>query len=687
MPLLRRTAFAVVLLATAAAAAQSMWDIPPAALNSISGEEAKKHVVEVSRFYREDGTPGFHQAALYISAHARKLGLSSVEIESFPTDGVRRYLNMKTRYAWTPRGGQLWLVEPRIKLADFTDATPHLATWSQRADVTAELVDIGAGQPADFAGNDVRGKIVFTSREPFAVQHEAVTVRGAVGIVSWWSPPTRAQFPDEVNWLDTANNRLEETKTFAFVLSRRQGEALQKRLRAGHVKLHATVEADLGAGDLEVVHGFIPGSEPAAGEIILVAHICHFSPSSNDDGSGVGLLLELARTWKFLIASGAVRQPRRTIHFMWVPENYGTVAYNARHPEVAKTAKAVIDLDMVGEDLDKCNSFFRLTRTPDSLPSFLPDVLEHFTELVAGRNITAPTGSKSQFRYVFNEYIGGSDHLWYNDAGVGVPAVLLTHWPDNFYHTSEDSPDKVDPSELRRVGLLTFAAAALLANADEASSYALAQRVSVRGHQRIAAEMVNGLDSLSGGGPAAAQAARRLQWLVEREARAIGSTAALGADPARLRELEDRFRSRENSAVTEFLGGFSAVSEPLESTAGLQLVYARNGRYLSQLWADNIRAAKLPANDEKRALEFLTTLPYAGASAAELFNLVDGRNSLADIRRVLEAERIDEDIFNEYFGEGFMPAPARYSLPRVDAQKLIDFFSLAEKAGLVVRAN
>jgi len=513
-------------------------------------------------------------------------------------------------------------------------------------------------------------------------------LRGAVGIVSWWSPPTRAQFPDEVNWLDTANNRLEETKTFAFVLSRRQGEDFQKRLRAGPVKVHAVVDADLGAGNLEVVHGFIKGSDPTAGEIILVAHICHFSPSSNDDASGVGLLLELARTWTSLLASGAVPGPRRSVHFMWVPENYGTVAYIAAHPEVARNAKAVIDLDMVGEDLDKCNSLFRITRTPDSRPSFLPDVLERFTETVAAQNLTAPTGSKSQFRYYFNEYIGGSDHLWYDDAGVGVPAVLLTHWPDNFYHTSEDSPDKVDPSELRRIGLITFASASYLANADAAAAYTLAQRVAVRGRKRIASEMDEALDVLSGGNTDLAQAARRrLKWLVEREARAIASAVSLGADGARLRELADGFRSHESSTVGAFLSMFQIPSDPKDTESGLSLVYSRKGRYLSQLWPENIRAAKLPPEDEKRALAFLNSLPYAGASAAELFNLVDGRNTLGDIRNVLETERIDEEMFNEYFGAGFLPAPARYALPRIDPQKLVQFFAVAEKAGLVVKAD
>lgn len=379
------------------------WQIPVPALKSLSGTEAKTHVIEVSRYYREDATPGFHEAALYIRDQARQLSLAGVEIETFASDGVVRHFNKRTRYAWNPRAAELWLLQPKQKLADFRDVSTHLANWSQGADVSAEVVDIGAGNPADYSGKDLRGKIVFTSAPPFAVQHEAVTERGAVGIISCWSPPARSQFPDEVNWLDTANNTPGEVKTFGFVLSRRQGDSLKQRLAQGPVSVRAIVDAELGPGQLEIVHARIPGSDRDAGEIIFIAHICHFNPSSNDDASGVGLLLEIARTWKSLIAAGQIPQPRRTIHFMWVPENYGTVAYLEVHPEVSRNVKAVIDLDMVGEDEDKCNSVFRVISTPDSRPSFLPDVLEHFTEIVAARAVSAPEGSHSLFRYTFDQ--------------------------------------------------------------------------------------------------------------------------------------------------------------------------------------------------------------------------------------------------------------------------------------------
>jgi hypothetical protein len=448
------------------------------------------------------------------------------------------------------------------------------------------------------------------------------------------------------------------------------------------------VDADLVAGQLEVLTATIPGTDPDAGEIVLIAHICHFTPSSNDDASGCGLLLELARTWQSLIRSGAISRPRRTIRFFWVPENYGTVAYLEAHPEVSRTVKAVIDLDMVGEDEDRCNSIFRLIRTPDSRASFLADVLEKFTEDVANLNVTSPSGTRSVFRYTIDEYVSGSDHVWFNDAGVGVPAVLLTHWPDNFYHTNEDSPDKVDPSELRRVGLIVLSSAQYLANAGPEEGEFLARFIASRGAQRIAAEMSSALGYLC---PSVSQeqeraVRNRLTWLVSRETAAIISTSALSEE--RRTEIDGiaaSFHSHQAAAVRDSLAPYSLrkSNDHQEQKEALRAVYKRRGRYLSALWKQNLANGKLSEEEAARAGRFLLALPYGEVSAAELFNLIDGGRALGEIAEIVEAERSDEYIFEEYFGDHSITSRSPFPTTQIDPSSLVEFMRLAEKAGLV----
>ena len=61
-----------------------------------------------------------------------------------------------------------------------------LAEDSESADVTADLIDVGDGtHESDYAGKDVRGKIVLVAAQPGAVQDLAVGKYGAAGIVSY----------------------------------------------------------------------------------------------------------------------------------------------------------------------------------------------------------------------------------------------------------------------------------------------------------------------------------------------------------------------------------------------------------------------------------------------------------------------------------------------------------------------
>jgi hypothetical protein len=99
----------------------------------------------------------------------------------------------------------------------------------------------------------------------------------------------------------------------------------------------------------------------------------------------------------------------------------------------------------------------------------LNDVVAQFAHHVAGMDVRTPRGSQSTFNYVIQPYGGGSDHMMFIDRKI--PAMMFSHSPDYTHHTSEDTPDKVDPVELERAELIGSGAALTLANlqADRAS--------------------------------------------------------------------------------------------------------------------------------------------------------------------------------------------------------------------------
>ena len=149
-------------------------------------------------------------------------------------------------------------------LADFAAQPVALADYSQDADVTTELVDVGAGaDAAAYQGKDVRGKLVLADGPLPAVHRLAVEERGAAGIVSDF-PNQRTAWsgldPDLVRWghlspYQTANR-------FAFMISPRTAGALRQELAHGAVRLAAHVQARMVPGELRHRVGDDRGHRP-----------------------------------------------------------------------------------------------------------------------------------------------------------------------------------------------------------------------------------------------------------------------------------------------------------------------------------------------------------------------------------------------------------------------------------------
>ncbi len=467
--------------------------------DELSGSVAKSYVAEITRFHRVQGSTLYHEAVEYVKTELQRLGLKDAIIEQYPADGKTKYWTHNSPLGWSATSAELRVLEPEEKLlCTYEDCPQSLHTFSngtQEEGVTAELIDVGAGtRSKDYEGKNVKGKFVLATGRAKLVHEQAVYKYGAAGVITdtitYEMPCVRESLdiPDahayQAIW-PTAK-QLPKVK-FGFSLSKRQGNQLRAILKAGKtVKLKAKVDASLFKGHEEVITATIKGKQKPDEEIFLVAHLCHPKPSANDNASGSGLLLEIARTIKNLIASGRIQQPARTLRFMWVPETLGTVAYISAHKDVSKRMIAGINLDMVGQNQELCKSTLNLDRTPDSCPSYLNDFV--FTLIEQNVNeFDYPThfGSGSTFRYRSTTFSGGSDHAEFTEATTNVPCVMLLQWPDLYYHTSMDTIDRVSEDSLKRVGWITTVAALILANATAETTYQLAQETASKGMARI----------------------------------------------------------------------------------------------------------------------------------------------------------------------------------------------------------
>ncbi|HJX26541.1 MAG TPA: hypothetical protein VJ885_01410, partial [Thermoanaerobaculia bacterium] len=240
-----RAALFVLTLTLPAAASRAQSPEPPpllpepvvAALASeVSGTEARRTVQDLTLFHRMRGSRGFRSAAERIRDRLRQYGLDNVEILELPADGKIFYGTQRSRPAWDADFAELWEQAPvgdgwvdarRIASWDTRPAT--LAQDSASGEVTAELVDVGAGaSEADYAGKDVRGKLLLVSGQPSAAVPLGVERLGAAGIVSYAQNQQSAWWKEDetlIRWGHLAT--FPAPKTFAFMVSLRQARDWQ----------------------------------------------------------------------------------------------------------------------------------------------------------------------------------------------------------------------------------------------------------------------------------------------------------------------------------------------------------------------------------------------------------------------------------------------------------------------------
>jgi len=270
------------------------------------------------------------------------------------------------------------------------------------------------------------------------------------------------------------------------VLSIRQMMALQAYAERGQkIVMKAHVKTRRYPSRMNVVSAVIPGSDPAAGELLTVAHAFETiaTPGGNDNCAGVATTLEIARTIARLVRDGTLPQPKRTLRFLWVPEISGSRAYMFKYPELGDRMLAAMNYDMPASDLEKTDTYLRMKMTPDSVPSFLNDLIANLLQYVDQTEIRTATGNNAPFNYRLVPYISNSDHMVF--LAAGIPAMQFNHWPDNFYHSSADTAEMTDPTEGKRIGFVGAAAFYYLATAGPAEAKALAWESSANGAKWI----------------------------------------------------------------------------------------------------------------------------------------------------------------------------------------------------------
>lgn len=649
------TLLACLLLATtgAPASAASKTLLPDEAVaalaHELSGETAKRNLEFIARQHRMRGSRGFRAAAEHIVSELRSYGFEDARVESFPADGRTFYGTQRSRPPWDADFAELWEVRRDERAASRFVDVERLASWdampitlaqdSESTDVTAELVDVGAGtSEKDYEGKDVRGKIVLVSQQPGAAAALAVEKRGAVGLISYAQNQRTAWWGEDENLVRWGHLETFAAKpAFAFMVSLKRARSLQARLARGErVYLRAQVRAGKHEGSYDVATATIPGADPRLKdeEIAFSCHLDHQRPGANDNASGAVAILEVARTLNKLIREGRIPRPARTIRFIWPPEIEGSLAYLVARPEVARRIKTVVHMDMVGGG-PATKAIFHVTRGPASLPSFVNDVAEHFAAFVndqsarfaSGESVPfplhAPEGGKEALLAELAEFTMGSDHQVFADSSFSIPAVYLNDWPDRYIHTNFDSPANVDPTKLKRAAFIGAATGYYLARASAEDAPALLRLLQAHALKRMARALTRRAELP----PTEAGALTRHHLRFERAL--VDSLGKFFAVPSNARRDAEAFLSN----LQRITGDGGEAAQP---TGDGRLIFRREEKLKGPMsvFGYDYFTAHYGAERARRLrlLSFEGLRGGGGEYAYEILNLSDGRRTAQEIR-------------------------------------------------------
>jgi len=369
---------------------------------------------------------------------------------------------------------------------------------------------------------------------------------------------------------------------------------------------------------------------------------------------------------------------------MWVPEYNGTYAWLAAHNEDPVKRIANLNFDMVGENIMKTNSVLSLNYTSNSNPSFLNAVIESIVDFVNRYNserypaqmdlyIGSVRGSRNRLNCRMIPYTTGTDHELFNNLKIG--ATTLNAWPDDFYHSSEDTPDKVDPTQLHRAVVIGLAGIATLAYADNDQAGNVALLSLIYGRKRIAGSEFSSVKSLLAASKDRFEKADNLASnlitnIYQRELAAIGSTSILAKTPnaqnevkkvvsmLKIDEAASRRKVEEATVLRASELGISRVKPSLteaEQRVSRLIPAPNKGKELNNL----NYVIRILASDPTAGIQEITTamdnitksLRDQGTDELTLYGIRDfpafyanGKRSILDIRNAFAAEYISVSV-------------------------------------------
>ena len=425
---------------------------------AVSEKRLLNVVKEVSNYHRIQASPMFREAAEHVMKICKKYGLNA-KLLSYEADPDVWYLQSKMFKEWSIKEATLDLVDPEIRLADYSAEAISVIQKSYPIDKRNEPVDLvlldKGNDPSAYQDLDLTGKFAFFRGS--VRQSGWIYEKGALGIVTDFimetKNRTRAELYDSLTYSSYwPVHTPGEPEGRGFLLSPRMGDKLAKMCReklekdGGYLQVKPYIDSALYNGHIEVVEVTIEGKDDKT--VYLSAHLCHPRSSCNDNASGVSATLEAMNVINRLVKEGKIEQPQHTIKLTLIPEFTGTFAYLSDHTDYEKGLGAM-NLDMVGGKQTRFYGPITLTKTPFSTPALNNELCMIAMDFAGREAYSLSDDFVPLTNHRVEPHSGGSDHTVYCDPTINIPCCMLGQWPDLNYHTATDTLDVIDPAVLK----------------------------------------------------------------------------------------------------------------------------------------------------------------------------------------------------------------------------------------------
>ncbi|MDQ3228039.1 MAG: M28 family peptidase [Chloroflexota bacterium] len=405
---------------------------------AVSASELYRHLREVAADVRLSGSPEEARVFDYIRDQLEPLGF---QVDRFESEALIGY----------PIHASLHLLGPEPSVISANGYS--LSPGSGPDGVMGALVHVGTGMPVDYAGLDVRGKIVLSDGLAMPGKARAASLAGAIGQVHINDEHIHEMCVSPVWGTPTPETAALLPNVPAVGISHKDGSRLKERLPEEPITVRLVTEPYLAWTVIPTLTADLPGTKEDR-FILFSGHVDSWHLGVMDNGTANATLLEVAR----LLAERRGELRRGVRMAFWSGHSHGRYAGSAWYA------------DSHWHDLhERCVCHVNV----DSVGAKGASVLEEAPVMAEtfgfGREVIAEvTGAKLEYKRISRS----SDQSFW---GHGVPTLFATlseqarddsatgaamaqllgagakggglGW---WWHTTEDTHDKIDVGTLVR---------------------------------------------------------------------------------------------------------------------------------------------------------------------------------------------------------------------------------------------